>query len=157
LSAAVFTANGVSMTFDATDEARIAEHLHRLGIVASGFFIEARREIGEYFLSQVQGNFDHQTLFDGTPMPQSKAAMKRQGKTLIKTHRLYDSYVQQLEGADSVAVGTNSPYGRIHHEGGETGGMGHRFHMQARPVMGMTPRMERRIGDFLIESIRGTQ
>jgi phage virion morphogenesis protein len=144
------------MTFDTSDAARIEAHLYRLGVLARGNFVQARREIGEMMLAAVQDNFDDQLLFDGTPMPQSKAARRRQGKTLIKSHRLYDSYVQQLEGDDSVAVGSNAAYARIHHFGGETGSS-HRFTMTARPVLGTTPAMERRMGDFLIKSIREQQ
>lgn len=157
MSGAIYSATGVSLTFDTSDNARIEQHLARLGLLAAGHFVAARREIGEYMLGQTQDAFDRQTLFDGTPMPQSKAALKRKGKTLIRSHRLYDSYVQQLEGDDSVAVGSNSPYARIHHFGGETGRPGHRFVMTARPVMGMTEKRERRIGDFLIASIEDTQ
>jgi phage gpG-like protein len=65
--------------------------------------------------------------------------------------------VQQLDGDDSVAAGSNAPYARIHHFGGETGRMGHRFTMVARPVLGTTPAMERRMGDFLIQSIQEAQ
>lgn len=156
MSGATFTNSGVSLSFDTSDAARITAHLYRLGVVARGNFIQARREIGEMMLAAVQDNFDDQTLFDGTAMPQSKAARRRQGKTLIRSHRLYDSYVQQLQGDDSVATGSNAAYARIHHFGGETGSS-HRFTMKARPVLGTTPAMERRMGSFLIKSIEEQQ
>lgn len=153
----VYTASGVSLSFDAGSASVIEAHMARLGLLAAGHFVDARREMGEYMIGQVQDAFDRQRLFDGAPMPQSKAALKRAGKTLIKAHHLYDSYVSQLEGADSVAAGSNSPYARIHHFGGETGRAGHRFVMTARPVLGMTPKREQRLGDFLIRSIEAAQ
>ena len=88
-------------------------------------------------------------------MPQSKAALKRKGKTLIKSHRLYDSYIYQLLG-ETVEIGSDLVYARIHHYGGDTG-KGHKTHLIARPVLGVNERQERRLGDFLISEIRSLQ
>jgi phage virion morphogenesis protein len=133
------------------DNGVITRHLARLAIADSQGFNAARREIGETLLGDVQDNLDGQKLFDGSAMPQSKAAIKRSGKTLIKKHHLYDSYVYQLE-AGGVAVGSNRAYARIHHFGGSTG-RGGRTRIDARPVMGMGARQERAIGDVLIAEI----
>ncbi len=138
------------------DSAPIARHLARLAILDARRFDGARREIGELMLGDIQDNLDGQRLVDGSGMPQSRAAIARKGKTLIDSHRLYDSYVYQLVGAN-VEVGSALIYAAIHHWGGETGRFGHRFHMEARPVMGMTADLERRIGDVLVADIEAAQ
>ena len=138
------------------DDSRITQHLALLAIADAGNFEAARREIGEYMVGEVQACLDGQKLFDGSPMPQSKAAIARSGKTLIDEHHLYDSYVYQLPRY-GVEIGSALVYAAIHHFGGETGRMGHRFTLPARPVLGMTDRSERRIGNFLIAEIQRTQ
>ena len=80
------------------DDSAITRHLALLAIADGDRFDSTRREIGEYMLGDVQDNLDGQKLFDGAAMPQSKAAIKRSGKTLIHRHHLYDSYVFQLRG-----------------------------------------------------------
>ncbi len=129
-----------------------APHLARLVALDASHFKPVRREIGEYLLGEVQDNLDGQKLFDGSAMPQSKAAIARKGKTLIDKHHLYDSYAYQLTD-DGVEIGSDSVYARIHHFGGETGRPGHRFTMTARPVLGVTEKQEKRIGDLLIAEI----
>jgi phage virion morphogenesis protein len=165
--------SGIAATFDAS---RIVDHLRALGRLDATKYASARREIGEFMIGNVQDNFDAQRLFDGNAMPPSKAAQGRTttwkrnnkakgrvagsvraaGKTLIDTHRLYDSYVHQLEGS-GVAIGSALIYAAIHHFGGETGAPGRRFTMAARPVLGVGPVQERFIGDFLIAEIGRTQ
>ena len=129
----------------------LVRHLARLS--ARQEWTKARREIGEFMVGDIQDNLDGQRLFDGSPMPQSKAAIKRRGKTLIKDHHLYDSYTFNLVRA-GLEVGSNSVYARIHHSGGETGRTGHRFRMQARPVMGIAIRHELQIGYIVTQSIK---
>ena len=141
--------SGVSMTFKVGNGPAFA-HLAKLQ--NRQIFTAARREIGEMFLGEIQDNLDNQKLFNGSAMKQSKAAAKRGGKTLIKSHLLYDSYVYQLK-AGGLEVGSDSPYAAIHHFGGQTGSRKGRFMMPARPVMGLTPKLERNIGDFLIAEI----
>lgn len=115
----------------------------------------ARREIGEYLVGDIQDNFDRQKRFDGSAMTQSKAAIKRAGKTLIDSHALYDSYVYQL-ARGGVEVGSNKVYAAIHHFGGQTG-RGKKTKITANPVMGIGARQERRIGDILISEIEALQ
>lgn len=129
-------------------------HLARLS--ARQGWTGARREIGKYLLGNIQDSIDRQRLFDGSAMPQSKAAISRAGKTLIDKHALYDSYVYQL-ARGGVVVGSNKEYAAIHHFGGETGRTGHRFTMTARPVMGIGERQQRRIGAYLVEAIEAMQ
>lgn len=143
------SAPGVGLHFRAGD-AVLLRHLARLS--ARQQFTAARREIGEYMLGEVQDNLDSQKLFDGSAMPQSKAAIARTGKTLIDKHHLYDSYVYQL-ARGGVEIGSNSVYARIHHYGGETGRPGHRFNMTARPVLGVGERQERKIGALLLAEV----
>lgn len=138
------------------DDNAITRHLARLALLDQQGFDGVRREIGEFMVGDIQDNLDGQTLFDGSPMPQSKAAIARKGKTLIDRHHLYDSYVYQLAGT-GLEVGSAMVYAAIHHAGGETGRMGHRFTMQARPVMGIGPSQEAAIGNFLIAEIQKAQ
>lgn len=160
---------GITSSFDTTP---LTRHLGALVSLEASRFASVRREIGEYMIGNVQDNFDGQRLFDGSPMPPSKAAQGRTttwkrsnkklgrekggvraaGKTLIDKHRLYDSYVYQLAGL-GVELGSAVVYAAIHHFGGETGRPGHRFQMTARPVLGVAAAQEKAIGDFLIAEI----
>lgn len=159
------------------DDGLITRHLARLALLDSTGFASVRREVGEYLVADVQDNIDGQKLFDGSPMPQSKASRGRKGgyvkskktgreyynknltgagKTLIEHHHLYDSYTYQLTGP-GVEIGSALVYAAIHHFGGETGSKGHRFNMVARPVLGIAARQERELGDFFIAEIRRAQ
>ena len=115
----------------------------------------ARVAIGSYMVGEIQDNLDGQKLYDGSAMPQSEAAKKRAGKTLIEHHHLYDSYVYQL-AYGGVEVGSAMVYAAIHHFGGMTG-RGHKTKITARPVLGMTDRSERRIGDILVAELEALQ
>jgi len=141
---------GITATFD---NKAIYANLQRLALLDLKRFGAARREIGEHLLGEVQDNIHGQKLADGSPMPQSAAAIKRRGKTLSDKHHLYDSYTYQLPG-NGVEIGSALVYSAIHHFGGETGRHGHRFTMTARPVLGLKPDDERRIGDILLAEIR---
>lgn len=147
--------SGVALRFGFND-APITRHLALLALLDARAFDSVRREIGEYLVGDVQDHLDGQTLFDGSDMPQSQAAIARQGKTLIDKHHLYDSYVYQLAGL-GLEVGSNSAYAAIHHFGGETGRTGHRFTMVARPVLGVADAQERKLGDFFIAEIGRAQ
>lgn len=141
------------------DNSAITRHLAMLAIMDARKFDGARREMGEYLLGDIQDNLDAQKLFDGRPMPQSKAAIARKGKTLIAKHHLYDSYVYQLP-AGGVEWGSALVYAAIHHFGGNRAISANRGPVQplpARPVMGIGERQERRIGDILIAEIRSIQ
>lgn len=136
----------------------ITDHLKRLTALDKRAFEGVREEIGAYFKLQIRENLNSQTLFDGRPMPQSKAAIKRQGKTLMasRTAGLYGDYGYQLRD-QGVEWGSSLAYAAIHHFGGETGGKRHRFTLPARPVMGIRPQDERKIGDLLIDEIRNLE
>jgi phage gpG-like protein len=158
------------------DNSILLKNLNLLAAADARKFAGVRREIGEYMLGNVQDNFDGQRLFDGSPMPQSKAAQGRtttwkrsnkklgrvkgaeraSGKTLIAAHHLYDSYVYQLTSA-GVEIGAALIYAAIHHFGGDTGRPGHRFEMTARPVLGVSTKQEMMLGELVIAELRSLQ
>jgi phage virion morphogenesis protein len=144
--------SGVSMRMRFED-GPIKAHLARLAQADAKGFEALRREIGETLVGDVQDNLDGQKLSDGSAMPQSAAAIKRSGKTLIKKHHLYDSYIYQLVRG-GLQVGSGSAYARIHHYGGNAG-RGGRTKIVARPVLGSGPKQERRIGDLMMNELRG--
>lgn len=146
--------SGVAVTVH-FDAAPIFKHLLGLEKLNTSHFMGVRREIGEFMAGNVQDNFMGQRLFDGTPMPQSKRAMKHGDKTLIDKHHLYDSYVYQLPG-EGVEIGSALIYSAIHHFGGQAG-RGRKTKIQARPVLGVAPAQEKAIGDFMIAAIGRTQ
>ncbi|MFP5474669.1 MAG: phage virion morphogenesis protein [Gammaproteobacteria bacterium] len=148
------TVPGVSLHATFTDDT-IRLHLARLAIADAKGYVRGREDIGEYMVGEVQDNLDGQRLYDGSAMPQSKAAIARKGKTLIDKHHLYDSYVFQLVPG-GVAVGSNMVYALIHHEGGQTG-RGHKTKIVARPVLGVAAAQEKRIGDILLAEIEAMQ
>lgn len=137
------------------DDSPIRRHLARLALLHARNFDRARRNIGEYMLGEIQDRFDDQRLVDGNPMPQSQAAIARKGKTLIDTHRLYDSYVYQLT-REGLELGSALIYAAIHHFGGQAG-RGRKVTLPSRPVMGLNADDERRVGDFLVAAIEGSQ
>ena len=133
------------------EDGPLRSHLARLS--ARQEWTKARRDIGEFMVGDIQDNLDGQKLFDGGAMPQSKAAIKRKGKTLIKDHHLYDSYVYQLANG-GVELGSAKAYAAINHFGGQTGRSGHRLQMLARPVMGIATRQELQLGYLVTQAIR---
>jgi phage gpG-like protein len=165
---------GVSLSVQFNDDA-FTHHIASLMNAERQGFKAMRREIGEYMLGQVQDNFDNQTLFDGTAMPQSEAAKggvlykriksgKRKGKlrkvtvharkTLIDTRDLYRSYTKNLVGKSGVEVGSDMDYAAIHHLGGPAGKPGARFEMTPRPVLGITAKDRAYIGDLMLRELR---
>lgn len=140
------------MTFG--DEA-MGSHLRRLVALDAGKYANGLREIGEYMVAEVQDNLDHQKLFDGSAMPQSRAARKRSGKTLIDKHHLYDSYVYQSVGA-GVQIGSAKQYAAIHHFGGMAS-RGLKTRVVARPVLGVAMRQELQIGYLLNDMLKAVQ
>lgn len=136
------------------EDAPLRAQLARLALANTTKFAAILRDIGEDVLGDVQDNIHAQRLVDGGAMPQSQAARRRQGKTLLDHGHLRDSYVYQVGGA-SVQIGSNMVYAAIHHFGGDTG-RGHKTHIDARPVLGINARREHRIGEMLLREISGT-
>jgi phage virion morphogenesis protein len=82
------------------------------------------RELGEYLLASTKDRFKAQAAPDGTPwqaLSPRYLARKRRNKDKILTLRgfLRSQMAYQLEGADTVAVGSNLAYAAIHQFGGE--------------------------------------
>lgn len=168
-------AQGATITAN-FDDSILQQLLKTLAAKDAKKFESVRREIGEYMLGNVQDNLDSQRLFDGKPMPPSKAAQGRTttwksnnqskgrvkgavraaGKTLIDKHHLYDSYVYQLTQA-GVEIGSALIYAAIHHFGGDTGRPGHRFQMTPRPVLGISTRQEIMLGELVIAELGRTR
>ncbi|WP_322037202.1 phage virion morphogenesis protein [Burkholderia cepacia] len=141
--------NGVSVQWDFAGDDALRRHLAAIGGTT---FTRVREDIGEYMLGQVQDRFDQQMLWDGSPMPQSAAALARQGQTLIDSRDLYDSHVYNLI-PDGLEFGSNKEYARIHHFGGDAG-RGHAVHIEARPVVGVNDRDADLIGQMLLDAVR---
>ena len=135
------------------DDAPLRAHLARLALYNAAKFGALLRDIGEDIVGDVHDNIRAQRLADGSPMPQSTAARRRDGKTLLDYGHLRDSYTYQLSGS-SLQVGSNMVYAAIHHFGGDTG-RGHKTHIDARPVLGVNAARERRIGDMLLRELQG--
>ena len=143
--------SGVSLQVDASARA-LERHLAVLGHLGHERLAQdVGADIGEYMLGQIQDRFDEQRLVDGSPMPQSAAALERDGKTLIDRHHLYDSYVYQLTPS-GVVVGSNSAYARIHHFGGRAG-RNASVNIEPRPVLGTNAADEREIGQIILSGL----
>lgn len=145
--------SGVSMITANFEDGPIRRHLAKLALLDQEGFTRARYEIGNFFVGEVHDNLLRQSLFDGSAMPQSQAAIDRSGKTLKEKGNLLDSYVFQLTPG-GVEVGSSRAYAAIHHFGGETGRSGARFNMPARPILGLNDDIEDEIGDILIDEIK---
>jgi len=143
---------GVSVRWQFPDEI-IRQHMKRL---ARQDFRAVRQEIGDYMVGQIQDRFDDQRLVDGSPMPQSAAAIARSGQTLMDQRLLYQSYGEYELVRDGVAAGSDSPYARIHHFGGRAG-RGHKTVIEARPVLGVNSEDAAYIGELIFDGIRGMQ
>lgn len=147
--------SGLSLRIDEATRS-IEHHLAVLASTGGSMSEGLRREIGEYMLGQVQDRLDEQRLVDGSAMPQSAAAIARDGKTLIDRRHLYDSYSYNvLPGG--VEIGSNSVYARIHHFGGEAGRAGHRIHIEARPVLGPNAADEEHLGKLVFAELHRLQ
>lgn len=145
---------GVSLQIDRASRS-IERHLALMAATGGAMSEGLRRDMGEYLLGQVQDRFDEQRLVDGGPMPQSAAAIDRDGKTLIDRHHLYDSYTYNvLPGG--VEIGSSSVYARIHHFGGMAG-RGRSIHVVARPVLGVNQADEEVLGSLVFAELRRLQ
>lgn len=103
------------------DDTGAAEELRRLADL--GDTREVLPKLGEYLQRATQGRFKSQTAPDGTPwapLQPAYARRKKYQKDKILTLRGYlrSTIRYQVEDAQSVSVGTDRPYGRIHQLGG---------------------------------------
>lgn len=166
--------SGVRMVITFED-APLREQLDLLSRKDNRSFRRVLDQIGEEMIGEAQDNIHEQKLFDGSAMPQSKAAQERNGKTLLKRGHLRDSYTYAIGlNADHVDIGSDLVYAAAQHFGMPArtvtarpgkmlswgNGKGRRFAksvnipaLPARPVLGMTERRERLIGDLFIREI----
>ncbi len=84
---------------------------------------ELMSRIGEYLTTSTEARFKTQTAPDGTPWAPLKPAYKRrkkynQDKVLTLRGYLRSGIRYQVEGQDTVRVGTNAVQGAIHQFGG---------------------------------------
>lgn len=145
---------GVSLQIDQASRA-LEHHLAVLAATGGSMSEGLRRDMGEYLLGQVQDRLDEQRLVDGSPMPQSAAAIERDGKTLIDHHHLYDSYGYNVLPS-GVEIGSSSVYARIHHFGGQAG-RGRAITIDARPVLGVDKADEDFLGKLVFAELRRLQ
>lgn len=146
--------SGVQIACDLRNDL-LKAHLFRLKDFGGAGINKAARGIGSYMVGEIQAHFDGQTLWDDSAMPQSQAAIDREGQTLIDRRVLYKSYHEEVNGAD-IALGSDGLYAAIHHAGGAAG-RGHKTHIDPRPVLGVNPRNEADIIDEIIGVIRGLE
>lgn len=85
-------------------------------LAVGGLSREARLEIGLIILSEFQENF--RVGGRPTPWPKSQRVLKKGGQTLRKTGHLIRSIAVNTDD-NSVAIGSNLPYARIHAFGGD--------------------------------------
>jgi phage gpG-like protein len=123
------------------------------GIVAlhASGYAKAKNQIGAYMTAQIGLRFEQQKLWNGQAMKQSKAAGKRGGKTLLDRGHLRDSYHYAVSDKGVELIG-GIKYAAIHHFGGMTG-RGHKSHIDARPVLGVSEQNLERIGSLLVQAI----
>lgn len=147
---------GVALITARFDDGPIRRHLAALALLDEREFDRGRIEIGEYFVGEVQDNLQRQRLVDGSAMPQSKAAIRRKGKTLVDSGRLRDSYTYQLVPG-GVEIGSAVIYAAIHHFGWDSGEKHPPPTLPARPVLGINPEGERELADIVIRALRRAQ
>lgn len=78
---------------------------------------EALEAIGEAWVTTTRERFKTGTAPDGTPWKPSLRVQRKGGQTLVLDRHLETSIHAEVQG-DSVLVGTDRVYGRIHQFGG---------------------------------------
>lgn len=106
------TKNGVSLNWGGLDKAltgAVGRLANRNALMAS---------LGEALVSGTSKRFEKGEAPDGTAWePSRRVQGKKGGQTLVDTAALMKS-IDYAATSDSVMVGTNLPYARIHQEGG---------------------------------------
>lgn len=92
--------------------------------------------IGDTLVSSTSKRFEEGRDPAGKAWEPSARAMEQGGKTLADTGRLMQS-VDYAVTPDSVMVGSNVTYARIHQLGGKAG-RGHKVTIPARPYLGVS-------------------
>ncbi len=105
------TKNGVSLNWGGLDRAMsgaVGRLANRRSLMAS---------IGDALVSGTSKRFEKGEAPDGTAWEPSRRAQEAGGQTLVDTAALMKS-IDYAATTDTVMVGTNLPYARIHQEGG---------------------------------------
>ena len=142
---------GVSLSWGGLDKAisNASRNLHsrRKALLA---------EVGEALVSGAIQRFQDSEDPEGTPWKPSKRARATGGKTLVDKAYLRNN-IGAVTTADSVHVGSNLAYSRIHQLGGKTG-RGHVVTLTARPYLGFSKddkeEMRAIMRDYLRNSLR---
>jgi phage virion morphogenesis protein len=143
---------GVKINLDSAVSLRSAMDFLQLDTLA------LHKDVGEYLLQTTQDRFRDQKGPDGkawTPLAESTRARKqklgRSPKILTELHDLRSSY-SYAATKESVEVGSNLVYSRIHQLGGQAG-KGKRVTLPARPALGLSSDDNDEIQTLLIEHI----
>jgi len=110
--------------------------------------------VGDIVVDAVQRNFRNEGI-GNRKWKQSEAAKKRNGQTLTDKQTLRRSVHRTNFDGNQVLVGTNVPYGRIHHFGGKTGRK-HKTILPARPWLEVDEAGMNRVLEFVQDKIEET-
>lgn len=142
--------SGVSLSWGGFDKA-LGKAAHKLANTQP-----LMETIGEVLVSGTLQRFQDEEDPDGKKWKPSIRAMETGDKTLSDTGRLQRS-IDYAATSDTVMVGTNVVYGRIHQLGGKTG-KGHKVDMPARPYLGVSEEDMKEIRgtveDFLKDALK---
>lgn len=112
--------------------------------------------IGEALVSSTSKRFEDGRDPEGKAWEASARAAAEGGKTLADTGRLMQS-IDYAVTPDSVMVGSNVAYARIHQMGGKAG-RGHKVTIPARPYLGVSQQdkeeVQRILHSFLTEAFQ---
>lgn len=143
--------NGVSLNWGGLDKAmgtaarRLADRKQLLSTV------------GEALVSGTQQRFLDGEDPEGKAWDPSHRATEHGGKTLTDTARLMQS-IDYAATADSVMVGSNVVYARIHQMGGQAG-RGHKVTIPVRPYLGVSKadmaEVKRILHEFMASALSG--
>lgn len=95
----------------------------------------ALKAMGAYLVKETDQRFTDQKGPDGTKWQEVKPATrkrKKNPKILTESTKLRDGISDQLEGDDTLLVGSDSPYGAIHQLGGEIKQEGMTLHLKGK-------------------------
>lgn len=116
-------------------------------------------EIGDALVSGTIKRFADGEDPEGNPWEASWRAQNEGGKTLVDTGRLRNS-IDYVTSPDSVTVGSNVEYARIHQMGGKAG-RGRKVTIPARPYLGVSradmEEVQGILSDFLAEPFKGAK
>lgn len=111
------------------------------------------RDAGEIMISGTARRFEQGVDPEGRPWEISERAMAQGGQTLLDSGRLRSS-IDAAEDGQTVYVGSNLAYARIHQLGGEAG-RGHKTKLPARAYLGIDAEDREELMDLVARYLRG--